>query len=63
MLGVWEYYSIYLSLASTNISIRNDWSIEVSEYSTDIQISQYFMKITLDKKLEYWRIRVQIIGF
>ena len=52
-----------MSLASTNISIRKDWSIEESEYSTDIQISQYFMKITLDKKLEYWRIRVPIIGF
>ena len=40
------------------MSIRNDWSIGVSEYSTDSKVIQYFMKIKLNKEVEYWNIRV-----
>ena len=47
-----------MSLASTNMSIRNDWSIGVSEYSTDSKVIQYFMKIKLNKEVAYWSIRV-----
>ena len=47
-----------MSLAFTNMSIRNDWSIGVSEYSTDSKVIQYFMKIKLNKEVEYWSIRV-----
>ena len=50
-----------MSLASTNMSIRIDWSIGVSEYSTDSKVIQYFMKIKLNKEVEYWSIRVQHI--
>ena len=48
-----------MSLASTNMSIRIDWSIGVSEYSTDSKVIQYFMNIKLNKEVEYWSIRVQ----
>ena len=40
------------------MSIRTDWSIGVSEYSTDSKVIQYFMKIKLNKEAEYWSIRV-----
>ena len=50
-----------MSLVSTNISFRNDWSIGVSEYSTDSKVMQYFMKIKLNKEVEHWSIRVQNI--
>ena len=40
------------------MSISNDWSIGVSEYSTDSKVIQYFMKIKLNKEVEYWSIRV-----
>ena len=43
-----------MSLASTNMSIRHDWRIGVSEFSTDSKVIQYFMKIKLNKKEEYW---------
>ena len=41
------------------MSIRIDWSIGVSEYSTDSKAIQYFMNIKLNKQVEYWSIRVQ----
>ena len=47
-----------MSLSTTNMSIRNDWSIGVSEYSTDSKVIQYFMKIKVKKEVEYWSIRV-----
>ena len=40
------------------MSIRNNWSIRVSEYSTDSKVIQYFMKIKLDKEVEHWSTRV-----
>ena len=40
------------------MSIRIDWSIGVSEYSTDSKVIQYFMNIKLNKQVEYWSIRV-----
>ena len=40
------------------MSISNDWSIGVSEYSTDSKVIQYFMKIKLNKEVAYWSIRV-----
>ena len=40
------------------MSIGNDWSIGVSEYSTDSKVIQYFIKIKLNKEIEYWSIRV-----
>ena len=48
-----------MSLASIDMSISNDWSIRVSQYSTDSKVIQYFMKIKLNKEVEYWSIRVQ----
>ena len=47
-----------MSLASSNMSIGIDWSIGVSEYSTDSKVIQYFLKIKLNKEEEYWIIRV-----
>ena len=47
-----------MSLVSTNMFIRNDWSIGVSEYSTDSKVIQYFIKIKQNKEIEYWNIRV-----
>ena len=40
------------------MSIRNDLSIGVSEYSTDSKVIQYFLKIKLNNEMEYWSIRV-----
>ena len=40
------------------MSISNDWSIGVSEYSTDSKVIQYFVKILLNKEVVYWSIRV-----
>ena len=40
------------------MSISNDWSIGVSEYSTDSKVIQYFVKIKLNKEVAYWSIRV-----
>ena len=47
-----------MSLASINMSISDDWSIIVSQYSTDSKVIQYFIKIKLNKEMEYWSIRV-----
>ena len=45
------------------MSIRNDLSIGVSEYSTDSKVIQYFMNIKLNKEVEYWSIRVPYIHY
>ena len=47
-----------MSLSTTNMSIRNNWSVGVSEYSTDSKVIQYFIKIKLNKEMVYWSIRV-----
>ena len=47
-----------MSLASSNMSIGIDWSIGVSEYSTESKVIQYFLKIKLNKEVAYWNIRV-----
>ena len=38
------------------MSIRIDWSIGVSEYSTDSKVIQYFMNIKLNEEVDYWSI-------
>ena len=50
-----------MCLVSTNMSFRNDWSIGVSEHSTDSRVIQYFMKIKLNKEVEYWSTRIPYI--
>ena len=40
------------------MSISNDWSIGVSEYSTESKVIQYFVKILQNKEVAYWSIRV-----